>query len=300
MTSSYHMPWNVSLHGGHSVAFCEHAHSTLEEMIQAAISRGMAHYGISEHAPRYDPALLFPEEIEMGWTVDTLWANFEAYAQESAHLVNKYADELSLLRGFEIEVMPPDTYPSVMMENREQFGFDYLVGSVHYVNGTLIDYDVYTLEHVLRQYDGLDALAVAYYTDVARMVESLRPEIVGHVDLVRKFAGPFGPVDTPVIQQAAGETLEVIRDCEAILDCNTAGYRKGHGMPYPAPWLVRLAVDMGIPFCFGDDSHSVAEVGAGISEAQQYLLENGVTTITHLVRDSGGAIDRRTVGLEAP
>ena len=59
---------------------------------------------------------------------------------------------------------------------------------------------------------GLEALCVEYYEAVAQMVLDLRPEVVGHIDLLRKNAGLFGPVDTPRARRAASEALEVIRE----------------------------------------------------------------------------------------
>ena len=85
-----------------------------------------------------------------------------------------------------------------------------------------------------------------------------------------------------------------MRDCGAILDLNTVGYRKGLGTPYPAPWVVLQAHEMGIPFCFGDDSHAVEQVGAGLDRAREYLLENGVRTITCLVPRDGTLAQERT------
>jgi histidinol-phosphatase (PHP family) len=139
-------------------------------------------------------------------------------------------------------------------------------------------------------------MAVHYYQQVGKMVCALRPEIVGHLDLIRKDAGPHGSVDTPRAQRAALEALEAVKEHGGILDCNTAGYRKGLGGPYPRPWFVAQARRMDIPFCFGDDSHCVDHVGAGIPQARQYLLENGVNSITRLIRRDG-AIVRETVPL---
>ena len=41
---------------------------------------------------------------------------------------------------------------------------------------------------------------------------------------------------------------------------------------------------MGIGFCFGDDSHGPAQVGARIDDARDYLLANGVGEVTVLTR----------------
>jgi histidinol-phosphatase (PHP family) len=120
---------------------------------------------------------------------------------------------------------------------------------------------------------------------------------VGHFDVIRKRALPYGDCDTPSIRRAAESALEAVRGAGCILDLNTAAYRKGLGTPFPAPWVVQKAHAMGIPFCFGDDSHAPDQVGAGVERAREYLLENGVTSITALTRIDGG-IGRTVLPLE--
>ena len=139
-------------------------------------------------------------------------------------------------------------------------------------------------------------MVAAYYDQVAEMTEALCPEVIGHLDVVRKYSGDEESVSTPPIQEAAFRCLDVIADHGAILDINTAGYRKNIGRPYVAPWLVRAAAERNIGLCFGDDSHGVADVGAGIREARQYLLDLGVDTITTLTRE-GTAIGKQRVPL---
>ena len=129
--------------------------------------------------------------------------------------------------------------------------------------------------------------------EAARRIPALRPDVAGHLDLIRRNAPPGAVLDSPAIRKAADRALEAIRAAGAVLDLNTAGYRKGLGSPYPAPWLVQRAHAMDIGFCFGDDSHGPADVGAGIDEARQYLLDNGVPKVTVLTRDAGAVVKRQ-------
>jgi histidinol-phosphatase (PHP family) len=48
-------------HHSHSGQFCAHAHGTLEEMVQQAISLQMKVYALTEHMPR-DLIDRYPEE----------------------------------------------------------------------------------------------------------------------------------------------------------------------------------------------------------------------------------------------
>jgi histidinol-phosphatase (PHP family) len=285
-------PWKVSLHGGHSGEFCEHAAGDLREILEAAVAAGYHTFGVSEHAPRSEERLLYATERAKGFDVVRLHRDFEAYAQAIKPLAEEFSGQLTVLRGFEAEVVPTRTYRDEMLGHRQRFGFDYMVGSVHYVDEMSIDGPRSDFEAVLAQAGGLEPLAVRYYEAVAEMVDTLRPDVVGHLDLIRRNAPLDARLDTAAIRNAAGRALEAVREYGSILDLNTAGWRKGLGSPYPAPWLVRWANEMGIGFCFGDDSHGPAQVGEGIDQARAYLLENEVTTVTVLTRDAGAIVRR--------
>lgn len=281
-------PWRSSFHGGHSWPYCDHASGSLESILDAAASSGVHVFGVTEHAPRLAPQFLYPDEKTWGWTVATLEEKFKEYFEALDRLIPAYADDLEILRGFEIEVVPGSEWPSIMRDYRERYRAEYIVGSVHYVDGISIDSFIPDFEAGLDRFGGLEGLAIAYYEQVAEMVYEMKPEIVGHLDLIRKFGHRYGDVDTPAIRSAAMVALEEIKLRGGILDVNTAGYRKKLGHPYPAPWIVRAAKAMGIPFAFGDDSHNADEVNAGVDDARIYLMDHGVFDVTLLRRNPEG------------
>ena len=287
--------WRVSLHGGHSGEFCDHATGTLREVLDAAVEYGYETFGVTEHAPRYEERYLYDTERERGWTIFKIIADFHAYALASATLAAEYADRLTVLRGFEIEVIPAN-YQQVMQDLRRKYAFDYVVGSVHFLHDLPIDGPRAQFDQVLELEGGLERTAKRYYERVAEMVTALRPEVVGHLDLIRRNAPSNEAVETPVIKRAALEALAAIRDCGGILDVNTAGYRKGLGSPYPAPWLVHEATARGVGLCFGDDSHGPEQVGAGVEMARDYLIELGVQEVT-VLRKVGGEVRKEQVSL---
>ena len=293
--------WKISLHGGHSGEFCEHAEGTLRGMLEAAVTAGLQVYGVTEHAPHTEARFLTEEEKAKGIDIARLQRNFSDYTRSVNALATEFADRLTVLRGYEAEIVPTATYRAQMLGYREQTlpdhpqkrAFDYCVGSVHYVDEIVIDY---TREHYRKAVEfcgGFEAFVVRYYSEVVKMVTTLEPNVVGHLDLYKRFAKAAGygeeAMRTPRIRAVALVALEAIRASGAILDLNTAGWRKGLGEPYPAPWLVQEANRMGIPFCFGDDSHKPADVGAGIESGRDYLRANGVSEITSLMRVAGAS-----------
>ena len=132
-------PWKISLHGGHSGEYCDHAVGTLREVIEAAIAQGFKTYGISEHAPRHGERYIYANERERGWTLEKIKADFEAYAKAIFALAEEYADRITILRGYEVEVVPHDRYAEIMLDYRKRYRFDYMVGSVHYMHDISID-----------------------------------------------------------------------------------------------------------------------------------------------------------------
>jgi len=291
-------PWKVSLHGGHSAAYCDHAADPLRALLEAAVARGFSTYGVTEHAPRLGALYLFRNEIALGWDVAKIARDFDQYCEDITPLAEEFGGRLAVLRGFEVEVVPEDGYVEVMRAFRARPCFDFCVGSVHFLEGFLLDGEPDLFDRAVEACGGLEPLAVKYYAKVAEMVAALEPEVVAHLDIIRRNGQRRGPLDTPPIRAAARKALEVVRDCGCILEVNTSTYRKGIEPPFPAPWLVRAAHDLGIPLSFGDDSHAVAHVGAGIEQARRYLLENGVGVIATLAKDAG-KLTHRTISLDA-
>ena len=144
---------------------------------------------------------------------------------------------------------------------------------------------------------GLQELLIRYYEHVAEMVDGLQPEVVGHFDLPRLLSEGDEAHDAPEVRATAEAALRVIAERDALLEVNTAGYRKGLRGAYPAPWVVERARDLGIALTLGDDSHHVDHVAADLEKARAYLLAYKVRSIGTMGRASDGSIERREIAL---
>jgi len=278
------VPW-FSYHGGHSGEFSRHAAGSLEEVVESAIRAGFSIYGISEHAPRYRAEDLFPDEADL--EVDDLARLFEGYVETALALRDRHADRIELLIGFETEVLPPQSWPEQMRGLRLRHPeFEYVVGSVHHVGDASIDMSPQLTAKVAEEVGGRDALERLYFELVAEMVEQLRPEIVGHFDLIRKFEAErtsFGAETWKHIERA----LEVILSAGAVLDVNAAPARRKMGPVYPLPPLLARACDMGIPVTLGDDSHGPADVGVGLDACLHAIQQAGYHRVHYFTRKRG-------------
>ena len=289
--------WKVSLHSGHSSDYCDHAHSTLHEMLQAATGAGYHTFGVTEHIPRGEARFHYANELQMGWDLAKVENDFVRYTADLTPLAREFSNDMVVLRGFEAEIVPFATHRDRVAKARAatladgNLAFDYFVGSVHYVDEISIDGELQLFQEAAAHWRNPIDFAVAYYGTVENMIRNLRPDVVGHLDLIKlnwTKAG-FDPeiLSSSYVKTAAGLAIDAAKETGAILDLNTAGLRKGLGEPYPAPWIVKMAQERGVYFCFGDDSHKVEQVGYGIEEARECLLSNGVTEVSVLTKEGG-------------
>lgn len=286
------MPW-FSYHGGHSGQFCAHAKGSLEDVVLAAIRRGFTHYGLSEHCPRDFPEHLYPDELELG--TSGLQQRFDDYMAEARRLQIKYDGQIELLVGFETERLPSDGWARRMQELRTRYQADFIVGSVHDVEGHWIDFNPETTAKAAEAVGGLEALQCKYFAALTELVVTLKPEIVGHLDLVRKFDGPgahFGPAAI----KAATTTLEAVRSVGAVLDVNPGAARRGYSPVYPLPKLLNLAQQMNVGVTLGDDGHGAHDVGSGLHDCMAAIAEAGYQQLHYLARNSGQP-EMRTVAI---
>ncbi len=282
------MPW-FSYHGGHSGEFCRHAKGRLEDVVERAWQAGFTHYGLSEHCPRIRTEDLFDDEVDLG--VEGLERLFRAYRIEARRLQEAFGDRLEILVGFETERLPPDGWAGTMKGLRHDVEPDFVIGSVHHVDGRCIDESRERTDAIARALGGRTELQRAYFEDLAELVTTLRPEVVGHFDLVRKFDGEaagFGDDVWPAIARA----LEAVRETGSVLDVNAGAHRRGLSPVYPLPVILERARALGIGVTLGDDSHGAHDVGVGLDACLAAIAAAGYTEVAYFGREGGGLIRR--------
>lgn len=274
------MVW-FSYHGGHSGQFCGHAQNSLREVVERAVEVGFTTFGLSEHCPRLRQRDLYAEEAAL--TPTGLQTHFRAYIAEARKLQAEFADRIELLVGFETEALPEDSWPRAMADVAAQHPFDFFIGSVHSVNGTYVDYKPELTRNLEHDLGGWDNLCIAYFDQVAELVGVLRPPVVGHIDLVRRFKGDdfaFSPRVWPHIERA----LDVVRSVGALLELNAAPARKGFGPVYPAREILDLAFRMNVDVTLSDDSHGVSSVGGGLDACVRAASNAGYKQLHYFTR----------------
>ncbi len=269
-------PDRVSVHGGHSGEFCDHAEDSLEEIVRAYIDHGYTWVGITEHMPPERDALSYPDELAAGLNALDQQARFARYMAVCRRLRDKYASQIRVLVAFETEAY--SGYESWVPAVREECKPDYIVGSVHQINDELFDGSPEWYRGAAETVGGVDELYCAYFDRQYEMITKLRPEVIGHFDLVRIFDPDYrARLVKPFVWDRVVRNLEAIRDLGSILDYNLAALKKGQAEPYVSRPVLEQALKMGIAVVPGDDSHGVGNVDRHWDEGSVSCGKQGAT-----------------------
>lgn len=263
----------VSVHGGHSGQFCNHAQDTLEAIIRAYLARGFAWVGITEHMPPAHDNFMYPEERSAGLDATSMRARFGAYIQEARRCQEKYKGQIEILVGFETEAYTGSFDLAAQLIRRHRP--DYIIAGVHHVDDIPFDYSVAQYRRAAEAAGGMQALYCRYFDLQHEMIQALHPCVVAHFDLIRLFDPEYRDhLQLPAVARRIQRNLELIARLDLILDFNVAALRKGAAEPYIAQPILHQARRLGIAVVPGDDSHSVETVGA--------FVEQGITILSQM------------------
>lgn len=267
----------VSVHGGHSGQFCNHATDNLEEIILSYIDKRFTWVGITEHTPAISEALLYPDERSAGLTPQSLIRQFEDYFKECKRLQEKYRTDITIFAAMEIETY--SGYKEFVPALIKKFKPDYIAGSVHFVNDISFDYSKQQYALAAEGLGGLDALYCEYFDLQYEMIQLFEPSVVSHFDLIRIFDPEYKTrLLKPAILQRIQRNLTLIKELDLILDFNLRSLMKGADEPYVSQSILKSAHELGIAVVPGDDSHGLHSVGANMTTGIKILEDNGFDT----------------------
>ena len=233
-----------------------------ERYREAAAERGIDELGVSEHVYRFAQALeIWGHELWQRFAHDDLDAYCAAVREQT-----------DLLLGLEVDFVPGrEEQIARVLEGR---GFDYIVGSVHFLGDEALDMDEFSVWEPVSARDP-EQVWERYFQTIAASARSGLYDIIAHPDLVKYWGDP-GRVPGGDLRRYYEPAVEAFADAGVAVELSTAGLRKPAGELYPAPAFLELCVQAGIPVALSSDAHRPEDVGAGYEQALELLGALGV------------------------
>jgi len=191
---------------------------------------------------------------------------------EYVQKVRSYKNEtdFSIKLGLEVDFIPG--LETEIRKLGSQWPFDYFIGSVHFINNWGFDDPRYISEY--KKWD-IAELNRIYYSLIQRCARSKLFDVIGHVDLIKKFGYKPKTEMTNVFAQ----TVEALRDSKVCVEVNTGGLRAPCREIYPSKVFVEMCFDNGIPITLGSDAHTPEDVGKDFGQALKLIREAGYRSI---------------------
>lgn len=238
---------------------CRHASGEPTEYAARACELGLSEIGFSDHAP-------MPEDDFDQWRMPV--GQLDDYVEKVRRAQREHPD-LTIRLALEVDYLPGQE--DWVRDLAGRHPWDYFVGSVHYLAPPWAIDDPAMLSE-WRKHDPTEVW-VAYLERLIQAAESGLFEIVGHVDLPKKF----GFLPQRDLTSLFEQVMRSAAQRGIAIELNTAGLRKDCREIYPSPQIVRLAAEMGVPITFASDAHAPTEVGANFAEAVALARGAGYT-----------------------
>lgn len=239
---------------------CRHATGTEEEYIQHAIDHGLKVLGFSDHTPflfpgsYYSTMRMFPDQIG-------------DYARTVLNLKEKYAGQLEIRLGLEVEYYPDRM--ADLLELIKPHGIEYMLLAQHWCgNEEGEPYNARPTESVeqLERYcnQSIEAMQTGLFSYMA------------HPDLLN-FTG-----DPAVYRCHMTRLCETAKALDIPLEINFWGLRNQRNYPNETFW--RIAGDVGCKAVFGSDAHETIYVTDAETEANAMAIvrKYGLQLLEHV------------------
>ncbi len=242
---------------------CGHASGEISEYLEQAVRVGIQEVGFSDHLPLY---FLPPGRTIPGYAMDE--KDLPLYVEMIKNCAE--ASPVSVRLGIEADFVPG--HEKKLASLLCSCPFDYVIGSVHFIDGWSFDnpgeVDEYSRREINQVYE-------RYFSLLQQAALSGLFDIMGHPDLIKKFnilpSLDLNPLyeQTAMAFQRAGVCAEV----------NTAGLRYPAEEIYPGPLLLNIFHRHGIPVTLGSDAHQPEQVGEGFKNALKLIRDAGYREI---------------------
>ena len=237
---------------------CGHASGEPHEYVAQAMRVGLSEIGFSDHAP-----LVSHEDARYTMNFSQLPLYHEMIEQVQAKYKNfsiKLGLEADFIPGFEKETKKVlDGYP-----------YDFVIGSIHFIDRWAFD-DPDPKEKIKWRDKDVDTVYRNYYALLRKSAESGLFDILGHVDLVKKF----GHRATADLTGEVESTAKVFKKTDITIEINTSGLRKPVAEIYPSLEVLKIYASAGVPITFSSDSHEPGDVGRDYDKARDLALAAG-------------------------
>lgn len=193
------------------------------------------------------------------------------YFTESQRLKNKYRDKIKVRVGLEVDFDPQNI--DIIENLLEQYSFDAIGSSVHFIDGTNIA-SRREAAKTCKKID--DYLIEKYFQTLYEMLDYSYFDFICHFDVIKKtgrrIPNKFIPLIDDIISKAAEKNIAI--------EINTGGWQHPANECYPSPDIIQKCIGADISLLLSSDAHKPEDVGNNFEKAIGILSSFGCRKIS--------------------
>ena len=194
---------------------------------------------------------------------------YDRYLEDYLRTIKRAKERgLPVLLGLEVD-FSPESYGRVL-EFLDGYDFDFLIGSVHWIDGWMFDRSAAVPEIRAR---GARRLFEEYFDVKTRLAARGGVDVLAHTDRCKTMG--IVPDEEPL--DLYESLVEAASASGLAIEVSSGGLRQAVGEIYPAPTLLRLFREAGVPITLASDAHYPEQAGSGHDEVVAAARAAGYT-----------------------
>ena len=185
-------------------------------------------------------------------------------------------DETSVKLRFGLELDYFPGYERQIEEIVDEYPFDFILGSLHYIRG--IDIGLSKTSPQFFRGRPIEESLNIYYEDWGEAAQSGFFDVLAHPDYFRRYLSQSDIEDPSWAQYGTKihEAFNILKNNKVGIEINTSGYKHGLDSAYPITEFIQAARDAGVKIVtIGSDTHTVEELGAYTRKSVAALQKAG-------------------------
>lgn len=235
------------------------------KFVNAGVEAGMDTIQILDHTHRFEEFAGMYEDLKEKAPQQKAW--FEKKKLEPLSVYHQLIEEVKAMKlpievrfGLEVCYAPKDK--ELIREVLSRYPYDYVIGSIHSIDGLLYDMKDFSREILWDQYD-TDAIYQRYYEIMEDMICSDLFTQIGHPDQLKLFHDVPSYDLVPTYEHLA----KLAKQHDVYMENNTGiHYRYGHEDMGTNPVFLDILKKHGVKIMTASDAHKPEDVGKLIQE----------------------------------
>jgi len=238
------------------------------EYVTAAERAAVDEIGFTDHVFRFT--------VARDWLDHPLWTADGVNDLAAYHGCISAARDAGMPVKVGLEVDYLDGREDAIRAALDPFEWDFLLGSVHWIDGLAVDWEAAPIwerhpeKDVWEMY--VDALCAAAQSGIY--------DSMAHPDLVKVFGNRPDPKPMHLYERIA----DCFQAASVCAEVSTGGFGGALNEIYPDPELLAMFCERGVLVTLGSDAHGPGEVGGLFDRALAVLRDTGYSSITRFDR----------------